>query len=62
VTIRQHEAFKVNEVINGVTNGAIKGDGKLLHEKDTICVNSESEYVTDWVSENNVCSVWEEAR
>lgn len=38
---------------------AMAGDGRYLHEEDTICINNKSEYVTDWVSDEMICDLWE---
>ena len=35
------------------------GDGVNLHKDDTICVKAGSEHVADWVSDSNICDLWE---
>ncbi|NLT47642.1 MAG: hypothetical protein GXX92_04445 [Clostridiales bacterium] len=39
---------------------AMNGDGKNLHEEDTVCVNGDSEHVTERVTENMTCDLWEQ--
>ncbi|GHV00101.1 hypothetical protein FACS1894211_06730 [Clostridia bacterium] len=36
-----------------------KGDGKALHEDDTVCVNDKSERLADFVSRSDTCRLWE---
>jgi hypothetical protein len=38
-----------------------KGDGVSLHKDDRVCVNADSEYVTEWVFESTVCARWKKA-
>jgi hypothetical protein len=40
---------------------AMNGDGKTLHKEDVVCVNGQSEYITEWVSSEMVCDFWNEA-
>ncbi len=37
----------------------INGDGKSLHEEDSVCGNIESEYTTEFVNRETVCQFWE---
>lgn len=36
-----------------------KGDGKILHIGDIVCVNDKSEHLADFVSKNDTCKLWE---
>lgn len=38
---------------------AVNGDGVTAHEKDTVCVNADSRYVTDFVSGDMKCDLWQ---
>ncbi len=37
---------------------AKKGDGKIMYSEDMVCVNSDSEHVTDWVDKEMLCDLW----
>ena len=41
-------------------NWAMSGNGVVLHEDDIICVNNQSEHLTDWVGEDMSCDLWEQ--
>lgn len=35
------------------------GEGVIVHEKDMVCVNADSRYVTDFVSAGMKCDLWQ---
>ncbi len=38
---------------------AANGDGVTIYEKDMVCVNADSRYVTDFVSADMKCDLWQ---
>ena len=54
-TIEKNEAIKNC----GTCRFASKGDGKLVHKDDTVCVNANSDNCTEFVRATDKCSEWQ---
>jgi hypothetical protein len=46
----------------GTCKWSANGDGVAIHEKDRVCVNADSRYVTDFVSGDMKCDLWQARR
>ncbi len=53
--IADSESRKSCATCNWVTSG----DGVTVHEKDMVCVHADFRYVTDFVSEDMKCDLWQ---
>jgi len=50
------------EHICGKCQYGARGDGITSFAEDIVCVNADSCHVTDYVSENDTCELWEAAK
>ena len=52
------DIIKENQVCGKCRYGA-RGDGVTMFKEDIVCVNADSRFVADYVSENDTCKHWE---
>jgi len=57
--LAENEKAKQGEKVCDNCRWGAKGDGKIVHESDIICVNDKSKYITDSVSKKHTCKLWE---